>query len=312
MIRALIVVCALAGVARADDPVDELERAIDEDYAHRDGRKIDWRARFQAFRPRLQAAKTTAEFVAITGELLAPTEDQHITITDGTAKAYAITPRFVSNFDKTIVAKYVSDVQSDHRCVSWGHARPDVGYVVIGQWDQACFDSAAKALDALASTRVLVIDVRPNIGGNDAFALQLAGRFVSTSTPFASVEVRQSGKLAPKATRLLSPQPPRYGGKVGVLMGPMCLSSCEGFLLMMRAAHAKLFGARSFGSSGNPLPHRLSNGVTVSLPSWRQYDLDGIAIEGRGIEPDVTIAWPNDGSDPVLGKAIEKLAQSPR
>ncbi len=46
---------------------------------------------------------------------------------------------------------------------------------------------------------------------------------------------------------------------------------------------------KTYGSSGNPLPHKLSNGVTVYLPSWQAYTLDGKLIEGNGVAPDVEI-----------------------
>ena len=44
------------------------------------------------------------------------------------------------------------------------------------------------------------------------------------------------------------------------------------------------------GSSGNPQPHFLSNSVTVNLPSWRAYLLDGTLLEGHGIVPEIVVA----------------------
>ena len=80
--------------------------------------------------------------------------------------------------------------------------------------------------------------------------------------------------------------------------------------LMMRAAGCPLVGARSFGSSGNPKPHDLGNGVVVWLPSWRSLSVDGRELEGVGIEPDIVVdAGPDDFAmaDPVLTKALEQL-----
>jgi C-terminal processing protease CtpA/Prc len=88
------------------------------------------------------------------------------------------------------------------------------------------------------------------------------------------------------------------------------MSSNESFLLMMRAAGAKLLGGRSFGSSGNPLPHRLSNGVVVNLPSWREYQSNGTPLEGNGILPDRTVAWPGVPTDDVVLRAsLSELQQ---
>jgi hypothetical protein len=69
-------------------------------------------------------------------------------------------------------------------------------------------------------------------------------------------------------------------------------------------------GARSYGSSGNPKPHDLGNGVTVYLPSWQDLMPDGKLLEGVGVEPDVAVpARPSDlaRSDLVLEAALRVL-----
>lgn len=75
-----------------------------------------------------------------------------------------------------------------------------------------------------------------------------------------------------------------------MLTGPKVMSSNESFILMMKMfPNAKIVGMKTYGSSGNPIPHELSNGVTIYLPSWQAYSLDGKLIEGNGIEPDIKI-----------------------
>ncbi len=89
------------------------------------------------------------------------------------------------------------------------------------------------------------------------------------------------------------------------------MSSNESFLLMMKQApDAVIVGARSQGSSGNPKPHDLGNGVTVFLPSWKDMTVDGHELEGVGVPPDIEVnATANDfrESDPVLTAALEHL-----
>ena len=70
---------------------------------------------------------------------------------------------------------------------------------------------------------------------------------------------------------------------------------------------ARLFGATTFGSSGNPKAHDLGHGISVTLPSWIDMDVDGTPIEGRGVRPDVEIPWPSAGArtgDPILDAAV--------
>jgi C-terminal processing protease CtpA/Prc len=69
-------------------------------------------------------------------------------------------------------------------------------------------------------------------------------------------------------------------------------------------------GVKTWGSSGIPKPHALSNGVTVLVPSWEDQLPDGTILEGRGIEPDVPVkVQPGDleRDDPILEKGLEVL-----
>ena len=161
----------------------------------------------------------------------------------------------------------------------------------------------------------LIIDVRLNSGGDETIAMQVAGRFVDAQLLYAQNETRdlsaQSG-FAPAHRRTLAPVAPRVTMPVAVLMGPANMSSCEAFLLMMRAAGAKLIGERSLGASGNPQPIVLGNGVTVYLPSWRAMFADGTYSEGVGIAPDIEVKATAQNlakGDPVIEAAIKALSK---
>ena len=106
----------------------------------------------------------------------------------------------------------------------------------------------------------------------------------------------------------------RYPAPVVVLMGPLNVSSCEAFLLMMRGAGATLVGQKSRGSSANPQPFDLGNGLVVYIPSWRATLLDGALLEGVGITPDLDVAHAEtpDLADPTLAAGIAAIKQSPR
>ena len=88
----------------------------------------------------------------------------------------------------------------------------------------------------------------------------------------------------------------------------MVISSGEAFLLMMKQVPgAVLVGAASQGSSGNPQPYDLRNGVTVFCHRGKIMTPDGQEIEGVGIAPDIAVAaTPDDfkNADPVLEAAL--------
>ena len=94
-------------------------------------------------------------------------------------------------------------------------------------------------------------------------------------------------------------------------MGPTNMSSCEAFLLMMKQVpQCALMGEQSYGSSGNPQPVSLSNGVTVFLPSWVALTPDGDPFEGKGLSPDIRVAFPGRSADedPLINAALEFLS----
>jgi Periplasmic protease len=166
--------------------------------------------------------------------------------------------------------------------------------------------------EAAEAKAPLIIDVRPNTGGNEMNARAVASFFVSKPTAYSKHVTRSKGKDSPVQERMVQPDRSgvRHPGPCVVLMGPANMSSCESFLLMMRAAGCKLIGARSAGSSGNPKPHDLGNGVVVMLPSWRDLSMDGRGLEGVGVEPDIVVdakAEEYRTADPVLAKALEHL-----
>lgn len=302
--------CTIFFIQASAEPIEELRQAIEQKYSYRDLRHVDFNQLFEKFIPRFQATKSPVEFAKVAVELLAHAQDVHITVQVEQTTLPTYQRNIPPNYDMKLIAKQIPDSQSDHRCVSYGHAAKDIGYLVIGQWFPNCEISAQLALDKLIDQKALIIDVRPNSGGQETLAQQFAGRFVSKSMPYALFETRIKDGFSQKEMRVLQPNLERkhFLGKVIVLMGPHNMSSNESFLLMMKAAGATLIGASSFGSSGNPKPHLLSNGVTIYLPSWRAYQLQGSLIEGKGIDPDIVIPWKNGTEqDIILQTAVNRL-----
>jgi len=100
---------------------------------------------------------------------------------------------------------------------------------------------------------------------------------------------------------------------VAVLTSRYVMSSNEYFVLMMRQAKdCTVVGQKTYGSSGNPRPHDLPNGVRIFLPSWQDLRPDGTCFEGEGLAPDVEVAAePKDfgEKDPILERALTLLRE---
>ena len=301
--------------------IAELRRAIMEDYSHRDRLKADWAKQFEKHTEKLEQAETPAKFAQQAGKLLAAAEDVHIWLKVGKATFPSHRRRVTPNLNLPILAKTVPGWKVRSSCITTGRFEDGIGYIMIHAWqrgDDDAFEPAFEALDEFADAKALIIDVRTNSGGDELLARKFAGCFMDKPRIYAKNVNRAAhlpGGFTPELERLISPTKgrPKYRGKVAVLIGPANMSSCEAFLMMMKQVpDSKLVGTRSYGSSGNPKPTALPNGVTVYLPSWKSMQPNGSPIEGVGIAPDVRVRTLERSflkTDPVLEAALKLLRE---
>lgn len=293
-----------------------LRAAIDHRYSYRDRVVKDWDALLAEHQTGLLESKTRAEFARKLGRMLAATHDGHLAVRVGDAAFPTGSDPVTPNIDIRRLPGAIKDFTWRNDVVATGTAAPDVGYILIASWpgDAAALAAAHEALDEMIDRPALIIDVRANGGGDELQAKAFAARFardaaVYSRDRFRNPEAREgwTGMI----DRTISPDDAKgarpYRGRVAVLCGPICMSSNESFILMMReGAKATLIGSRTRGSSGNPRPHDLGNGVTVVLPSWEDLLPDGSPLEGIGIKPDVEAPLGRDG-DGVIAEAVRKL-----
>jgi hypothetical protein len=316
-LAALSAPCVALSPGENQEASKRLRQVIDERYSHRDRVVKDWDARFTAAGPRMAGARSADEFATQVAELLGAAGDPHLNVLVGGRLTPTFQRRVERNGDPKRLPKLLASLKQESNSVVTGRTREGFGYILIAQWpapDSPLMAPVHAAIDALIAEKVpaLILDVRVNAGGNDLSALRVAERFASQPVEYCRTRTRepqQPGGWTPWYPRALKPVPesPRYGGRVAALCGPACMSSCETFLLMMRAAGARLVGARTYGSSGNPKPHDLGNGVTVMVPSWEEADAKGQPIEGRGIEPDIQAEPGMAPGDDVLAAAVAAL-----
>lgn len=299
----------------------EVRKAIDERYAYREECGVDWDAAFAKYGVEMEESRTPGAFARAVSRLLGETGDIHAHVRVGEFVLPGGKRRVDPNFNGRTLDKVVPGVKKRHNAVVSGRFDDGVGYVLIAGWGNDPVQEAAMhdALNDLMDAPGIVIDVRPNSGGDELVARRFAERFVSKRAVYSKNRYRdpaappQGGGWGPMYERVVDagPEGNRYRGRVVVLMGPANMSSCESFLLMMRhGAKAKLIGEESWGSSGNPKPIELSCGVTAVLSSWQDFDVDGTMIERRGIEPDVVVKVTAEElrtGDPVIEEGLRRV-----
>lgn len=297
--------------------IEALRKAIDERYSYRDHKKVDWKKAFDEFSPKLLAAETPAAFGRDAAKLIALAKDLHCTVRVGeqvlATGRRAVTP----NADKRTLAKIVSNFKQVNEAVWTGKFDDGIGYINITTWgseDRENFDALYSALDDFADAKGLIVDVRFNSGGDELIARDFASCFVTKKAVYSKNKYRDpsaSDGWGPVYDREVEPHKTRkpFAGRVALLIGVANMSSCESFILMMKTSpRVRLFGEKTYGSTGNPKPHDLGNGVTAVLSSWYDMTPAGTVVEDRGIAPDVEIKTkPTDfaSDDPVIKAARE-------
>lgn len=167
----------------------------------------------------------------------------------------------------------------------------------------------------------VIIDVRANSGGSLGMALDFAGYFFKEEfvlyENYYYNDNTQRFESTGYPTRI-RPAPQYYEGVVAVLIGPDCISACEGFAYaMQQQGRAIIVGhspsAGAFGEVGQG-QYKLPGNINLQFPTGRSLTSDGqIVLEGRGVVPDILVPITEESAlglvDAVLQAAIQALQQ---
>jgi hypothetical protein len=293
-----------------------LRKTLPERYSYHDLRVKDWPALVKQHEAAILGARTDRGWAAATAKMLAACEDLHLSLQLGEQRFWTGTRRVDPLFRRELLDRYVR-VEPVGKQVLAGRTADDIGYLLVGAWTaDVDIERVGGAIVELADTKAMVIDARPNGGGDERLAMQVAAWFVEGTKTYARHRLRRKAGpdgFGPIQERALTGngEDRRYDQPIVVLTSRYVMSSNESFVLMLRQAKdCTTVGQRTFGSSGNPRPFDLDNGVTVHAPSWEDLSLDGTSIEGVGIPPDVLVectAKDFEQKDPILAKALELL-----
>lgn len=287
----------------------EFKELFPKQYSYASLKGIDWKTSMEKYRAELENAKTNTEFALKLVKMLRVSEDPHLWVeVEGQRFETGKMKLIESNTGSMQLFSLLQDKKVSNGFMSVAGVVDSVGYISMRDWNTDFNKlshkpwgnsknpeiAAEEVLKDLFKYPNLIIDVRENSGGNESYAKEFASYFVKDSIPYEKVKNfnERTGLFDNEYFKKLYPNEKKlnYSGNIYVLSGPLVMSSNESFVLMMKQVpKAKIVGMKTYGSSGNPLPRKLSNGITVYLPSWQAYTLDGKLIEGNGVEPDIEI-----------------------
>lgn len=164
-----------------------------------------------------------------------------------------------------------------------------------------------------AGVKALLIDLRGNPGGFGGMAIPVASSLVSTETNLGTIQFRDFANNLVAAPSL-SVKP--FTGKVILLTDEGSASTSEIFAAgLQEAKRALVVGESTVGAALGSTIESLPGGAIMQIPVAGFRTPKGIAIEGRGVQPDrrvlETRAALLAGQDPILDEALQ-LARTKR
>ena len=295
--------------------LDALRATLESSYSYFGRRLSSWDELVRGRDAAVLAARSPRAWAAAAGRLLEPTGDVHLYLRYGD-RVYAAGRLSVDPLWRAELAARYAAVERVGKGSAVGRTQDGIGYLMVASWtDAAEVDAVEAALPALRDARAIVVDARPNSGGDELLARRVAAWFVEGTRVYAKHRSRTGpgeGGFGPVEERALAGHADpakRIDAPLFVLTSRYVISSNEAFVLMLRQARdCTVVGERTFGSSGNPKPHELPNGVTVLVPSWECLRPDGTCFEVEGLAPDVPIEVDPRvlaSRDPILERALE-------
>jgi hypothetical protein len=182
----------------------------------------------------------------------------------------------------------------------------NIGYLRISEFPPHFLmaERYAKAMDKLADTDGLIVDLRDNHGGGPETVALLISYFVDQKTRLNDLWDRNTGVTRQQWTQEKL-DGKRYGGKkpVVILAGPGTMSAGEDFAYTMQALkRATVIGARTWGGAHPARPYRLADHFYAVIPDARSISpITQANWEGQGVTPDVA-AKPDDAL--AVGKEL--------
>lgn len=167
----------------------------------------------------------------------------------------------------------------------------------------------------------LIIDMRINGGGSGALSNNFPGFFFEEEITLAywwRYSILEGGFIKWDIPERIEPADIHYDGPVVILVGPDCISACEGFTYAMtQQGRALVVGhypsAGAYGGVGRGQV-TLPDDMELQFPTTKTTTPDGeVIIEGTGVVPDIVVPVTEASAlgleDAVLEAAIEALLE---
>jgi hypothetical protein len=169
-----------------------------------------------------------------------------------------------------------------------------VGYVKFAGFMDVdmCGPTAAAAMNFIAGTRALIVDLRQNGGGSPAMVAYISSYLFSKRTHLNSLWERRSGKTDEYWTSDSVPGR-RFGGEkpIYVLTSAYTFSGAEEFAYNLKSLkRATIIGETTGGGAHPVMGQRINENFMIGVPFARAINpITKTNWEGVGVEPDIKV-----------------------
>lgn len=181
----------------------------------------------------------------------------------------------------------------------------DIGYIRFNMWIMPQMAKIRAAMAGFADAKGLIVDLRGNPGGIGGMAPGFGGLIFDKQVSLGSMKSR-----ANTMNFIVYPQKDPFLGKVVLLTDHGSGSTSEVFAAgLQELGRAKIVGTTSAGAVLPSVFTKLPTGATFQYAISDYRSPQSVLIEGKGVEPDVTIDLDiiklQTGKDSQLEKAVE-------
>jgi len=188
-----------------------------------------------------------------------------------------------ANRQETPLQQFFPNMPPMHYAFTRQQLSDGVGYLSFNLFLQPLMQDFPQALREFHDAKGLIIDLRGNPGGLGMLANGLAGYLIGERGKKLGTMRAREGTL----NFIVLPRGERYEGPVALLLDEASASTSEILAQGLKdLGRARIFGSRSAGAALPSFIETLPNGDRFQYAFGDFTSTGGVAIEGRGVEPD--------------------------
>jgi C-terminal processing protease CtpA/Prc len=173
------------------------------------------------------------------------------------------------------------------------HLAPNIGYLKFNFFadPEICASTAAAAMNFLADSDALILDVRDNHGGMGGMVEFISSYLFAESTHLDDVYRRRENATYESWTLAYVPGKKFVDKPVLVLTSKRTFSAAEDLCYALKnLKRATLIGETTGGGAHPVDPHRIDDHFSIIVPSGRSISpITKTDWEGTGVEPDIKV-----------------------